>query len=135
MEQVACLPQFFARLLQIARIELHPELEWIEQAKAALSKDLESTVDIPQIALDLGLGYENFRKRFQRETGLSPARYRSEQRIEAAKQIFRFSPQATNDQIAGQLGFSDGFHFSKRFKELTGLTPGEYKRSFSPPQG
>jgi len=34
------------------------------------------------------------------------------------------------EQIAAQAGFADQSHFSKTFKDYTGLTPTEYRREF-----
>jgi AraC-like DNA-binding protein/predicted GNAT family N-acyltransferase len=73
------------------------------------------------------MSYESFRKRFQRETGVSPARYRTLRRIEAARELLRYSPQLTNRQIAETLGFADEYHFSRRFTQIAGSTPRQFR--------
>ena len=37
-------------------------------------------------------------------------------------------PGATTRTIAASLGFSDEFHFSRRFKQITGMSPREFRR-------
>ena len=39
----------------------------------------------------------------------------------------------TNREIADQLGFSDEFHFSHRFKQVTGRSPAQFRTPPSPP--
>jgi AraC-like DNA-binding protein len=81
------------------------------------------------IARRVGLPYETFRKRFTEAMGVSPARYRTQKRIEAACQLLRFTPQLTNREAAEALGFADEFHFSRRFKEKVGVSPRQYRLS------
>jgi len=37
-------------------------------------------------------------------------------------------PGSTTRTIAASLGFSDEFHFSRRFKQITGISPREFRR-------
>ena len=100
---------------------------WISQARTLLSQNLKSPLDLQKVATELGLGYESFRKRFQQSSGISPHQYRTRQRIEAAKQLLRYSPHLTNAALAESLGFSDEYHFSKQFRRMTGTTPKAYR--------
>ena len=98
------------------------------RARSLLDTDLGRPIDLAAVAAEVGLSYENFRKRFQRAMGVSPARYRTVRRIEAARELLRYTPQMTNRQVAASLGFSDEYHFSKRFTQITGMTPRQLRR-------
>lgn len=102
--------------------------EWRARACGLLEIDLGLALDMEDVAAEAGMSYESFRKRFQKEVGISPARYRMGKRIEAAKELLRYSPQITNRQIAQTLGFSDEFHFSRRFTEWAGTTPRAFRQ-------
>jgi AraC-like DNA-binding protein len=56
-----------------------------------------------------------------------PATYRAGKVIEHAENLLHDRRLALRD-IARQCGFYDEFHFAKRFKALTGLTPAQFRR-------
>jgi AraC-like DNA-binding protein len=126
--------QQITRLLSLLTEALTPKkppephaASWLADATMLLKSELARSVPISEIAARVNLPYETFRKRFTEAVGVSPARYRTEQRIAAACQLLRFTPQVTNRQLAEALGFADEFHFSKRFKEITGETPRKHR--------
>lgn len=104
------------------------EAAGIARARALLDVELGQETDWNRIAGAAGMSYETFRKRFQAEMGEPPARYRARRRIEAARELLRYSPQLTNRQAAEILGFTDEYHFSRRFTESVGVSPREFRR-------
>ena len=54
--------------------------------------------------------------------------YVSRIRVEAAKEMLLESPLSIAE-IAARTGFQDGFYFSKKFKQLTGMTPRQYRNT------
>lgn len=79
------------------------------------------------VAREVGLSYENFRKRFAALSGESPGQYQKRRRLEWACAAI-YQGERTLKQIADELGFCDEFHFSKAFKQVIGATPSEYRR-------
>ena len=102
---------------------------WLGRAQSILFHDLREDVDLDKVAKEMGMSYEAFRKRFLAYAGVSPLRYRNGRKIESAKQLIRYAPQTSNKEIADALGFSDEFHFSKRFRQISGVTPQAFRRS------
>lgn len=104
---------------------------WLIRACSALASDLDSPVSVCEISQSLGMSQQTFQKRFRREVGLPPARFRSLKKIEAASDMLQYTSM-TLAQIAARLGFTDEFHFSKRFKQAVGLSPRQFReREFS----
>ncbi|BDI31004.1 AraC family transcriptional regulator [Capsulimonas corticalis] len=101
---------------------------WLSAAKAALDAELETEIDLPAMARELGVSYETFRKGFQKHYGVSPGLYRTQRRLAVAGSLLKLTTM-THQRIASHLGFSDEFHFSKRFKQIVGVTPREYRRA------
>lgn len=106
--------------------------DWFSQACLLLTRDLHHKVDVQGIAGSLGMSYHTFRLYFKRRAGISPSQYRDQQRIKIATDLLRTTNKPCKS-IAFILGYSNGDHFSSHFKEHTGLSPREYRKSL--PQG
>lgn len=72
---------------------------------------------------------EYFSRLFQQYTGSRPLAYITEKRIERAQYLIMTSTAKYTD-IAQQTGFESLSHFSRTFKKITGMNPGEYKKRF-----
>lgn len=102
--------------------------DWLGRAEAALSSDLGRDLRLEEIAARLGVSYASFRRRFTQATGLSPARYRAARVIDRACEMMAHTSKSDRE-IAAELGFCDPFHFSRRFKAVTGQTPTRFRQS------
>lgn len=107
-----------------------PAVAWLMEAKTLLAADLSRERTAAEVAARLGLSYETFRKTFEHHAGVSPARYRAHERLQAA-QVLLAQTAMTSRQIADSLGFPDEFYFSRRFRRLFGLSPRGYRRQIS----
>ena len=65
---------------------------------------------------------------FKKEVGVNYSDFICTTRILAAKRILRTSSQSVQ-QVAETLGFSDQAYFCRKFKQLTGTTPAQWRRS------
>lgn len=101
---------------------------WLEKSLHLLGDRTTGGWPSPQdVARQIGLNYENFRKRFAQVMGESPGHYQKRRRLEWASAAIYQGEQSLK-QIADELGFCDVFHFSKAFKQEMGLTPSEYRK-------
>lgn len=102
--------------------------DWLEKSLRLLGQQTPAGWLPPQdVAPQVGLSYENFRKRFVELTGESPGRYQKRRRLESACAAI-YHGESSLKEIADQLGFCDVFHFSKAFKQEIGFTPSDYRR-------
>ncbi len=104
------------------------DLDWVSRARAILEADLERQRSMPGVARKLGVSYESFRKRFSRIVGISPARYRDTCIIDHARRLMQ-EENLSNKEIADRLSFCDEFHFSHRFKQITGKSPRKFRKT------
>jgi AraC-like DNA-binding protein len=60
-------------------------------------------------------------------SGKSPGEYRADEIVRRACSLLLESNE-TLAAIAADLGFHDAFHLSKRFKQVVGMSPQEFRR-------
>lgn len=101
--------------------------QWLSHACVLLETDLANKRHPWQVAKQLGLNYELFRKRFTRLMGVPPGKFRNDRIIDRACEMMQRSP-LSDKQIALNLGFCDEFYFSKRFKQVVGCTPSVFRQ-------
>jgi len=100
--------------------QLNQVLDYID---ARLAEDIK----LSDLAELLGMSPFHFGRMFKQSTGISPHQYVIQQRIEQAKRLLKNSDQAIID-IALECGFNSHSHLSKQFRQVTGLTPREFRR-------
>jgi AraC-like DNA-binding protein len=67
-----------------------------------------------------------FSTTFTRTMGENPTTYVNRRRIEWAKRLLR-DTRAPLQEVASTVGFCDAYYFSRIFKRLTGITPGQFR--------
>ena len=60
-------------------------------------------------------------------TGLPPHRYVIARRVERAKQMLQAGADLPLAEVAAHAGFCDQSQFSRHFKRLVGVTPGQFR--------
>jgi len=104
------------------------EREWLTRACDLLDRPTPAEdVDWERISSQLHMSYENFRKRFARLAGMPPSQYRMRRIMERASELMHRS-HMTLRAVADECGFCNEFHFSRRFKQIVGLSPKEFRK-------
>lgn len=104
----------------------HDYVDVMNKARLRIRESLESNLTIQQIAMDLGIGYSNFRKLFKEYTGIAPAMYQQELRLQRAKELLS-TTNLSIKEIAYRLNFDSPDYFSSKFKIKTGRKPSEFR--------
>lgn len=117
-------------LSQVHRRALIPseQQHTLETACMLLSLDLEKHLDIADVAAQLNMSYERFRKLFRQRIGVSPGDYRIRRRVDRARALIG-QHRLSNKQTAYELGYPDPFTFSRQFQRFTGQWPDAYRQS------
>lgn len=99
-----------------------------QDVTAYLEAHMDRQVTIEELANALRVSRTSMKDAFRKEYNMGIMSYFSRMKIERAKQLIR-EDSYNFTQIAARLGYDTIHHFSRRFKELTGLSPTEYARS------
>lgn len=103
--------------------------EQISKAKVFIRENLLKGIGPEEVADSLHMSYSWSRKLFKEYTGLSPAHYIQELKIQQAKDLLATTQRSTKE-IAYYLTFDDIPYFTKVFKKYTGYTPQSYRKKF-----
>ncbi|TDD43028.1 GlxA family transcriptional regulator [Saccharopolyspora elongata] len=104
---------------------LQPLLSWLQE-----SLDDEHT--IASLAGRAQMSQRTFARRFVAETGTTPNQWLATQRVLHARRLLE-DTQLGIDQIARECGFSTAALLRHHFRRIVGVTPRDYRRTFSRP--
>ena len=79
------------------------------------------------LANNLGYDYSHISGTFAEHEGVTIERFLILQKIERAKELISYNEQNLNE-IAYKLHYSSSAAFSTQFKDITGITPTEYRK-------
>ncbi len=88
---------------------------------------LDQPVSTDELAKHCGYSRGHFTKLFRAETGMAPLDYVLKMKLEAALRILQ-SEQISIKELAARCGFQDQGYFTRRFRAVYHVTPGEYLR-------
>lgn len=98
----------------------------IERAKFLLLERMAQPVNMEELAAELHVGYSWFRRMFRQYTGLSPAQYHQQLRLNRACEQLR-STALPIALISQELGFDSPEYFARIFRAKTNHSPREYR--------
>jgi AraC-like DNA-binding protein len=105
------------------KIVVSHKFKYIQEGIELMENNSNKTLN--EIAKICGVSEGHFRKLFREYSGENPIEYRQKHRIEKAKKLLLLDTHSIGE-IAEELNFSDIYHFSKTFKNITGLSPQKY---------
>jgi AraC-like DNA-binding protein len=123
LEAAAYLITHYAEL-RLPEQRLGRERQAVKLVRHYLEDHYAEGVTLSELAHLVGLSPFYLLRVFEQEVGLPPHAYLESIRIrQAQRQLSCGTPIA---EVAYELGFSTQSHFTRRFKQLLGVTPGQY---------
>lgn len=121
------------RFFEIAKIEgldlpaKNVDQTFVERIYEIVDQNLENNkMDVQFIADTLHISRTGLHNRIKKILGISTTDFINTIRINKAKEMIR-AEELTFSEIAYKTGYNDSAYFSRIFKKITGLTPGQYK--------
>lgn len=99
-----------------------------------IETNLHTPICLARAALEAGMSISCFERHLKQLTGSTFVAHVNGLRVNKASEMLR-SNRTTILQVALACGFSNQSHFNRVFRKVTGVTPGEYRKSaLSPPR-
>lgn len=102
---------------------------WLRRAIDVLDHSFPKRIRLETLARAAGVSPSRLTHGFHERLGCSIGDYVRGLRVEAAARALR-DGDAAIAAVAEECGFSDQAHLSRIFRELRGITPGEYRRMY-----
>jgi AraC family transcriptional regulator len=100
----------------------------IRIVREKIAENLTVGMTIEDLSREVGLSRAHFARAFKISMGVPPHQYVTACRVARAKELL-VETDAPLADIALEVGFSSQAHFTNRFRGLSELTPGQYRRS------
>jgi AraC family transcriptional regulator len=100
----------------------------ILQISDYIQAHLDQDIKLADLAEVTGISQFHFSRLFKQSMGISPHQYLLQQRVEQAKYLLKNSKMAIAE-IALQCGFNSQSHLGKSFRDITGITPSNYRKN------
>ena len=114
----------------LQKVEVDKEISFRVKniVKSICDSALDSETDVGEILRRSGYAEDYVRACFKRETGKTPLAFLTEIRIKHACYLIDvYKDSLSLSEIAEACGYTDYVYFSKRFKELVGVSPRRYR--------
>lgn len=103
----------------------------VKETMQYITKHIDEAFIVKDLAAHLRCHPDFLSRKFKQHTGVDLSLYLQQARVDRAKRLLE-NPKMDIGTVADQSGFSDRVHFSKVFRRVTGVTPGQYQRQFAP---
>jgi AraC-like DNA-binding protein len=117
-------------LREVNRITSNETLDYCTAVADYINRYYERKITLDDLARIAGIHPKYLCHKFSSQMGMPPMQALLQVRMEAAKKLLR-NTMLPVSEVAFQVGYMDIAHFSKRFKEITGMSPKEYRKSAS----
>ena len=112
----------------ISAITKNTELLQIREMRQQILSRPTHRWTVEEMAELVGLSVSRFHAVYKAHFGVSPMQDLIRSRIEYAKDQLLLLPETPISELADRLGYHDQFHFSRQFRKMVGVTPGQYRK-------
>ena len=98
-------------------------------ARAWAMEHLHEPLDLRALATHARMSVRTFTRRFREETGVSPGKWITQQRVERARHLLETTDLAV-DQVARHAGFGTGAALRQQMSATLGVSPSAYRTTF-----
>lgn len=103
---------------------------WLARVRQRIDDEFRQHHTLENLAHAAGIHHVHLAREFRRRFGCTVGHYIRQRRVEFACHRLRVSREPLSE-IAFDVGFADQSHFTKAFRQLVGITPGNFRARFA----
>ena len=104
----------------------------VRRVTTYIEAHLDGALPLAELAACAGLSPFHFARGFRATVGETPHRFVVQRRVAAARELLLASEGISLGEAAFRTGFSSQSHLTRCFREVCGVTPGEFLRKERP---
>ncbi len=108
-----------------------PQRSSLQDLEGWIADHIADDLSVTRMAEQVGMSTRTFARVFRRELGVPPAAYVESVRVEAARRLLE-TTACGMPEVASSCGFGTVETMHRVFRRTVRVTPGEYRRHFSP---
>ena len=113
-----------------AAVTLSPHV--VQKVIVYIEDHLDGKLPLAELAACAGLSTFHFARAFRTTLGVTPHRLVVQRRVKAARELLRVGEGVGLAEAAFRTGFSSQSHLTRCFRDVCGITPGEFLRKERP---
>lgn len=117
----------FSHLSQFREMRKADENDPVALSINFMLENLGRKLRLDDIASEIGLSSSHYSRLFQNRTGHSPIDYFIQLKVQRSCRLLDNSGWMIAD-VSREAGFEDQFYFSRVFRKVMGMSPGEYRK-------
>lgn len=118
----------FSAMLRILEMDMEKEnIRPLRKAVRYIKDNYSKPITVEILAGIVSLNPVYFSHLFKVQTGMNITDYITNYRMDIAKKLL-FETDMSISEVAASVGFQDQRYFAKRFKQINGMTPSEYRK-------
>ena len=113
--------------VRLYSIENVPDDDVVRKMVRYIRQNMEKELTVSEVADIAGMNPEHLSRIFKKKTGMNLKRFIDQEKMEAARTLL----ETTNlpvTIISGHVGYSSYNTFTRSFRQMTGLSPSEYRK-------
>ena len=104
-----------------------PQDAAVDRFLEVIHSDIQTKLNLPAIAQELGMSYVQLLRRFEAAVGVTPSEYIINFRLKTAREHLLNTSQPIKS-IALACGYQDAYYFSNAFKKRYGVSPAAFRK-------
>ena len=114
-------------IIESPQDDKNPDTSRIGEMLTYLHENYRSEITISDLAAAAGISGREAQRCFRRVIGEPPVQYLIKYRLQQSVNMMALSPELTISEIAERSGFPSPAYYTKKFREVYGVTPKEYR--------